>query len=177
MVYGNPLPAACQRRVVRRTPMKVLKSVRIVRFCKYLRERKESVIAKHVLRVLFFICLGLGLALVAKCVHDDVRTLCGFEDQGRLKQWLRPDAYSAVAFSRDGRDYVGIRVDSYRVGWLLRATRFFHQSAPYYVFDHCGQRIDSSRNFNDDHDFIHRWPELFPAIKSCRCGWRQETRP
>ena len=41
---------------------------------------------------------------------------------------------------------------------------------PCLVFDANGKCVDKSRNYNDDHLFIHRWPSLFPGIESCKCG-------
>ena len=123
-----------------------------------------------------FICLLLFVGLVAveacviRSVRGDLNMLCGFENQESLKQALKPDTYAVAEFSQGGQDYIGVRIDSHRVGLLLLHTRFFHQSAPYYIFDRNGRKVDFTRNHNDDHAFIHRWPGLFPTITSCKCG-------
>ena len=130
---------------------------------------------KDKLRVVF-ICLLLfaglvaGMAYVTRSVRNDLQVLCSFENQESLKQSLKPDAYAVVGFSQGGQDYIGIRIDTHRVGHLLLRTRFFHQSAPYYIFGSSGRKVDFTRNYRDDHAFIHRWPGLFPAITSCKCG-------
>ena len=121
-------------------------------------------------RLLLFAGFVAGVTYVTRHVHDDLQVLCSFENQESLKETLKPDVYAVVGFSQGGQDYTGVRVDSHRVGLLLLHTRFFHQSAPYYIFDSNGRKVDFTRNYNDDHAFIHRWPGLFPTITSCKCG-------
>ncbi len=120
--------------------------------------------------LLLFVGFVSGVAYVTRSVRDDLHVLCSFENRESLKQALRPDTYAVAEFSQGGQDYIGVRVDSHRVSLLLFHTRFFHQSAPYYVFDSNGCKVDFTRNHNDDHAFIHRWPGLFPTITSCKCG-------
>ena len=120
--------------------------------------------------LLLFVGLVAVEACVIRSVRGDLNMLCGFENQESLKQALKPDTYAVAEFSQGGQDYIGVRIDSHRVGLLLLHTRFFHQSAPYYIFDRNGRKVDFTRNHNDDHAFIHRWPGLFPTITSCKCG-------
>ena len=80
-----------------------------------------------------------------------------------------------TTFRQNDMDYIGVR---YRVRklpprflsrWLLEVN------APCLIFNAKGLCVDKSCNYNDDHLFIHRWPALFPYVKSCKCGWENHV--
>lgn len=115
--------------------------------------------------------LILSVAHIRGRVCEELDVLYGFKSVEQLQQTLKAEAYCLTNFTQDGKSFIGITLKPSRYSPVLMHTQFFHQAAPVYIFDSAGQRVGFSRNHNDDHLFIHRWPDLFPAIKNCGCGW------
>jgi len=97
--------------------------------------------------------------------------LYGFENAAQLRQTLKDDVYWSAHFSQGGTNYVGVMVSSPKFHPVLLRTLFFHQAAPFYVFDGDGKKIDFSRNHNDDGAFHRRWPSIPYGSENWRRGW------
>ena len=127
-------------------------------------------------KILAIVGTFVFLLFVLRCwnVHD-ARYLSSFRSLEELKTSDVGGCTLETAFRQDGKEFIAIR---YRLRKL--PPRFlFHWigplSEPYLIFDSKGLCVDKSDNYNDDHLFVHRWPELFPYVESCRCGWEKRV--
>ena len=105
----------------------------------------------------------------------DARFLISFDSIEDLMSSDVGESTWKTTFRQNDMDYIGVR---YRVRklpprflsrWLLEVN------APCLIFDTKGLCVDKSCNYNDDHLFVHRWPALFPSVKSCKCGWENHV--
>lgn len=107
----------------------------------------------------------LSVAYICSRVCAELDVLYGFDNVHRLRQTLKEGAYyRPTSFTQDGKDYVGVMLRPAKFSELLKGTRLFHQAAPFYIFDSDGQKVDFTRNHNDDPSFWRRWPGLFRAM-------------
>ncbi|MCR5751483.1 MAG: hypothetical protein K6G91_05955 [Kiritimatiellae bacterium] len=130
--------------------------------------RKSCAIVASVVAVVAASAL-LVYALRFWCEHD-ARFLSSFGSFEEQRASEVGDCVTETAFRRNGEDFVGVR---YRLGKLPLSYLCRWLSSPYepyLIFDGEGKCVDRTSNYNDDHMFVHRWPELFPGIRSCKCG-------
>lgn len=115
--------------------------------------------------------LVLAVAYVRGRVCERLDVLYGFEDAAQLRQTLKAEVYYSIRFAQGGTNYVGVMVSASKYHPILLHTLFFHQAAPFYVFDGDGRKIDFSRNHNDDGAFHRRWSSIPYGSEKWRHGW------
>ena len=124
----------------------------------------------------FLAIVGMAFGVAAllyglRCwsLHDS-RYLSSFRSLEELRASDVGGCTWETAFRQDGKDFVGIGYDR----WKLPPRYFFRwfgpTSQPCLIFDATGRCVDKTRYRYDDHPFVHRWPGLFPFIASCKCG-------
>ena len=111
------------------------------------------------------------LLYVLRCWSTrDAQVLSSFESLEELRT-SDVGAYAwETAFRQGDKDFVGVRYHLRKLPPRFVGKWITPVYMPCLVFDANGRCVDKSRNYNDDHLFIHRWPSLFPGIESCKCG-------
>ena len=119
----------------------------------------------------FLIGMAVSIICGLRCwTAHDARYLSSFLSLEELRVSDVGGCTWETAFRQDGKDFVGIWYHRRKLPPQYLSRWFGAPYDPYLIFNANGRRVDKTSNYNDDHSFIHRWPALFPSIKSCKCG-------